>query len=74
VVRGHWQIENGLHWVKDARMKEDACATRAGKAPQNLALLRNIALTLYRRKGFRSLTAAFRSFAHDIHSLLSFLE
>jgi predicted transposase YbfD/YdcC len=74
VVRGHWQIENGLHWVKDARMKEDACTTRAGQAPRNLALLRSLVITLYRRKGIRSLTTAHRRFAHDVRALWRLLE
>jgi predicted transposase YbfD/YdcC len=74
VVRGHWQIENGLHWVKDVQMKEDACTTRAGQAPRNLALLRSIVITLYRRKGIRSLTTAFRRFAHDVRALCKLLE
>jgi Transposase DDE domain len=74
VVRSHWQIENGLHWVKDVQMKEDACTTRAGQAPRNLALLRSIVLTLYRRKGVRSLTTAHRDLAHNVPKLWRFLE
>lgn len=73
-VRGHWQIENGLHWVKDVVQGEDACTTRAGQAPQNLALLRNWVLTLYRRAGYASLSRALRFFAHDIGGLCSLLE
>lgn len=74
VIRGHWQIENGLHWVKDAVMKEDACTTRTGFAPQNLSLLRSFTVTLYRLHGYRSITNALRRFAHDIPALLKLLE
>lgn len=74
VIRGHWQVENGLHWVKDAILGEDACTTRTGNAPQNLALLRSLALTLYRRAGHRSIKNALRRFAHDISAILHFLE
>jgi len=43
-VRGHWAIENGLHWQLDVTFNEDACRIRTGHAPQNLSLLRRIAL------------------------------
>lgn len=45
-VRGHWGIENGLHWVLDVAFREDDSRVRTGNAPENLALLRRIALTL----------------------------
>lgn len=73
VVRGHWEIENGLHWVKDVVMKEDGCRTRAGQAGQNLALLRTMAVTVYRIGGYRSIKGALRRFAHDIGALLRLL-
>lgn len=74
VVRGHWQVENGLHWVKDAILKEDACTTHTGNAPQNLALLRSLAVTLFRLAGYYSITDALRRFAHDIPAILKLLE
>jgi predicted transposase YbfD/YdcC len=46
LVRGHWAIENGLHWVRDVTMGEDACRVRRGNAPEALAALRNAALHL----------------------------
>jgi len=74
VIRGHWQIENGLHWVKDAVLKEDACTTRTGNAPQNLALLRSFTVTLFRLAGHHSIKNALRHFAHDIPAILQLLE
>ena len=44
VIRLHWGVENGLHWTLDVTFSEDACGVRTGHAPQNLALLRRIAL------------------------------
>lgn len=44
VVRGHWSIENQLHWHLDVTFKEDACRSRTGNAPQNLNILRKMAL------------------------------
>lgn len=69
IVRGHWEIENGLHWVKDVTLGEDAYATRAGYAPQNAALLRNLMVTLFRLNGERSIKAGMRRLAHDVPAL-----
>jgi predicted transposase YbfD/YdcC len=74
VVRGHWRIENSLHWVKDAVLKEDACTTRTGNAPQNLALLRSLTVTLFRLAGHHSIKNALRLFAHNIPASLQLLE
>lgn len=43
-IRLHWGIENGLHWTLDVTFNEDACRVRTGHAPQNLSLLRRMAL------------------------------
>jgi predicted transposase YbfD/YdcC len=45
-VRDHWQIENGLHYVRDVTLGEDACRVRKGSAPQVLAALRNAVVHL----------------------------
>ncbi len=47
-VRSHWGIENQLHWVLDVTMGEDGSSARKDHAPQNLSLLRKIALNLIR--------------------------
>src|SRR5258708_3317364 len=46
LVRGHWGIENCLHWVRDVTMGEDKCRVRRGSAPEALAALRNAGLHL----------------------------
>ena len=48
VARTHWTIENQLHWVLDVALGEDAARSRKDNAPQNLALLRKLALNLLR--------------------------
>jgi len=45
-VRGHWEIENSLHWVLDVAFGEDACQIKAENGAANRALLRHIALNL----------------------------
>lgn len=74
VIRGHWQVENGLHWVKDVILKEDACTTHTGRAPQNLALLRSLAVTIFRKNGYYSIKDALRRFTQDIPAILRLLE
>jgi predicted transposase YbfD/YdcC len=49
VARTHWGIENQLHWVLDVAFDEDAARSRKDNAPQNLALVRKIALNLLRQ-------------------------
>ncbi len=49
-TRGHWKIENQVHWVLDVVFREDACRIRKGSAPQNMAILRHIALSLLQRE------------------------
>lgn len=48
-VRGHWGIENGLHWVLDVVFGEDDSRVRAGHAGANLAMIRRVAVSLLRR-------------------------
>jgi predicted transposase YbfD/YdcC len=50
VVRAHWAIENRLHWCLDVTMNEDQGRSRMDHAPQNLAVLRHMALNLVRRE------------------------
>ena len=45
-IRGHWSIENSLHWVLDMAFDEDRCRIRRRNAPDNFALLRKIAVNL----------------------------
>lgn len=45
-VRSHWGIENSLHWVLDVALKEDDCRIRKDNAPQNFAVMRQLAVNL----------------------------
>lgn len=49
-ARAHWQIENQLHWSLDVTFHEDANRTRTDFAPQNLAIVRHIALNLLQQE------------------------
>jgi predicted transposase YbfD/YdcC len=50
VVRSHWEVENRLHWCLDVTMNEDQARNRMDNGPQNLAVLRHMALNLVRKE------------------------
>jgi predicted transposase YbfD/YdcC len=69
--RGHWQIENGLHWVRDVDFGEDYSTIRKGHAPQVMAALRNTVIGLLRRAGVTNIAATLRrNAAHPQEALL----
>lgn len=49
-VRGHWAIENSLHWVLDVSFREDECRIKAENGAENMAILRHIALNLLKQE------------------------
>ncbi len=60
IARGHWDIENRLHWVRDVSLGEDSCRVRTGEAPEILAALRNTGLRLMRSSGLTAIASALR--------------
>ena len=50
ITRGHWGIENGLHWELDIAFREDDSPVRKDHAPQNFAVLRHFALHLLKQE------------------------
>jgi len=61
--RGHWGIENRVHWVRDVTFDEDRCQVRSGAAPQVMAALRNLTISLLRLAGKPNIAAALRRHA-----------
>jgi predicted transposase YbfD/YdcC len=49
-ARAHWGVENRQHWVLDVVLNEDQCRARLGRAAENFALLRRLAMNLIRRE------------------------
>ncbi|GAC1469772.1 MAG: ISAs1 family transposase [Ktedonobacteraceae bacterium] len=70
LVRGHWSIENSSHYVRDVTFGEDRSRLRSGQAPQIMATLRNLAITLIHRQGSSQIAATRRHFAS--HPRLAF--
>ncbi|WP_163228787.1 ISAs1 family transposase [Caulobacter rhizosphaerae] len=74
VAQTHWTIENQLHWVLDVALLEDASRSRKDNAPQNLALIRKLALnTLRQHPGKGSIKTKIKRAGWDETFLLSLL-
>ena len=69
--RGHWGIENRLHWVRDMTFGEDASRIRTGGAPQLLAALRNAGISLLRSLGIANIAEALRENACKVDDTLT---
>jgi predicted transposase YbfD/YdcC len=72
-VRGHWGIENRLHWVRDVTYGEDASRVRTGTAPRVMAGLRNLAISAIRLAGHTNIAQGLRHMARDTNRPLSLL-
>jgi predicted transposase YbfD/YdcC len=64
-IRGHWKIENQLHWVRDVTFGEDASTARTGTGPHVMAALRNLVISILRLAGHSSIARALRHAARD---------
>jgi predicted transposase YbfD/YdcC len=65
ILRGHWHIENRLHWVRDVTYREDASRVRTAHAPRVMASLRNLAISALRLAGHDNIAAGLRHTARD---------
>jgi hypothetical protein len=65
--------ENRLHWVLDVVFKEDDSSITKGSGPQNFSVLRKIAINIFAKKEFKSITNAIRKVADEIPSLMKLL-
>ncbi|MHB1235367.1 MAG: ISAs1 family transposase [Microbacteriaceae bacterium] len=59
-IRGHWGIENRLHWVRDVTYREDHSQIRTGNAAHVMASIRNLAISIHRLTGATNIAAALR--------------
>ncbi len=72
-IRGHWGIENRLHWVKDVVFEEDSSRMRQGNAPANLSIIRSLAIAILRYNGYSSITTAVRMIGHNLEQIFRLL-
>jgi predicted transposase YbfD/YdcC len=70
---GHWGIENGLHYRRDATMRGDHAQLRMGHVPQMLAILNNTVLGLFAHQGETTVAQARRAFSYHFDRALAAL-
>ena len=71
--RGHWQIENRLHHVRDMTYDEDRSQVRRARRPHVMATLRNVAISLLRLAGAENIAAATRHLGRQVERPLRLL-
>jgi len=71
LVRGHWEIENCLDWVRDVTFREDRSQVRTAAAPHSPATMRNLALGALRLAGTDNIAKGLRWVGRDPHRALS---
>ncbi len=72
-LRGHWGIENCLHWIRDVTFDEDRSTVRTATAPQAMATLRNTAINLHRLASATNIAEACRITALTTSQALNLL-
>jgi predicted transposase YbfD/YdcC len=65
LIRGHWSIENGLHYVRDVAFGEDASQLRTGNGPHVMACLRNLIIGTVHQRPSASIAATLRHHSRD---------
>lgn len=72
-VRGHWSIENKIHWVRDVTFRENASQVRNASRFRIMVTLRNLVIGLIRQAGHTKIAATIRKVRNDPHLLLTLL-
>ena len=72
-VRGHWSIQNTLHWVRDVTFDEDRSQVRVGSGPRVMATLRNLAISALRLAGQTNIARGLRWASRDPARALALL-
>lgn len=72
-LRGHWIVENKLHWVRDVTFGEDMSKIRTGGGPRMMASLRNIAISVLRLAGHTNIAQALRYMARGADRAIKLL-
>jgi len=73
LVRGHWQIENGLHYIKDVTLGEDRSLIHKGNGPSIMAILRDTVVSMLHRAGWRTIAERLRFYSGNAHAALALL-
>ena len=71
-IRSHWQIES-FHYIKDKTFLEDDWKVKTKHAPANYSLIRNLAINIFRNRGFDCIQKAIEKCANNVPFMLSLL-
>ena len=71
-IRGHWSVENRLHYVKDVIQHEDDSGIKKGNGIETLSILKNTAINISRELGFDSIKGAGIHFASNVKELMEY--
>lgn len=71
--RGHWEIENRVHYVRDVTFDEDRSQVRTAGGPRIMASIRNLVMGIFRMLGFQYIPDAIRYFAMRLHEVFLLL-
>lgn len=72
-IRGHWGIENKLHWVKDVVHGEDGNGVKKNNGPVNISVVSTIALNIHRQHGHESISLGQIKFASNVKELVNII-
>jgi predicted transposase YbfD/YdcC len=73
LVRGHWEIENGVHYVKDVTLGEDRSTIRTGNGPSIMAMLRDTVVSVLHWAGWRTIAERLRFYSGNPPAALALL-
>jgi len=73
LIRGHWTIENRLHYVRDFTFDEDRCRIRKGNGAHVMASIRNLVISLLRMAGAKLIAPAIRACSRMGNKVIRFL-
>jgi predicted transposase YbfD/YdcC len=72
-IRSHWAIESALHYSKDVTFKEDASKIRTKNAPQNISIIINMIINIFKKNGYTNMAQAIRIVSNDIPMMYKLL-
>jgi predicted transposase YbfD/YdcC len=72
-VRGHWAIENKIHWVRDVTFSEDKSRVRTGSRPRVMTTLRHLVIGLIRQAGYTRIAATIRKIRNSPHLIYALM-
>jgi predicted transposase YbfD/YdcC len=73
LIRGHWGIENPVHWVRDVTFDEDRSQIQVGNTPRVMVTLRNLAIGALRIAGHTNIAAGIHAVGRNVTRALDLL-